>query len=397
MARILQVFNRYVHMGGEEKSVDRIYGHLGQEHEMERCFFESREWTQPGAPGKLGQLRRTLYNAESRAKFEKACEAFRPDVALFHNAFPVGSPSLYHAAKLRGLPVIQYVHNFRPLSVGGTLYASGQFLEEALQGNYWREVRTGAWQGSKLKSAVMALVLRRLHRSGWLENVKAWVCISEFLRGKFVQAGLPAGRVHALRHSWDAMPEAPVAEDGGYYLFLARLVEVKGVEVLLRAWRMLEERMGDRTPELWIGGEGPMEGMVQEMRMKSRKVRFLGLVNGAEKQDALRRCRALLAPSIWWEPLGLVTYEAYDSGKPVLAASSGGLAETVVDGSTGLLHEPGNADALVESVLRLEAMSGEQRGAMGAAGRKWLLENAGVEQWKRAFEAILGPVLRGGA
>jgi glycosyltransferase involved in cell wall biosynthesis len=391
--RILQVFNRYIHMGGEEKSVDRIYAHLRQEHEMERCFFDSRDWTGKDAPGKFTQLRRTLYNHDSRAQFEKACDAFQPDAALFHNVFPVGSPSLYDAAKLRGLPVIQYVHNFRPLSVGGTLYASGQFLEEALRGNYWREVRTGAWQGSKLKSAVMALVLKRLHRSGWLDHVKAWVCISEFLRGKFVQAGLPPERVFAVRHSWDAMPEAPDVEDGGYYLFLARLVEVKGVEVLLHAWRKLEKRMGDRTPELWIGGEGPMEGMVQEMRKKSRKVRFLGLVNGAEKQQALRGCRALLAPSIWWEPLGLVTYEAYDYAKPVLAAASGGLAETVVAGATGFLHEPGNVEALLESVLKMEAMSSEERAAMGMAGRRWLLENARVEEWRGRIDAILQSVL----
>jgi glycosyltransferase involved in cell wall biosynthesis len=393
MARILQVFNRYLHMGGEEKSVDRIHAHLGQEHEMERCFFESRDWTGAGAPGKLGQLRRTFYNAESRAKFEKICETFKPDVALFHNVLPVGSPSLYHAAKLRGLPVIQYVHNFRPLSVGGTLYASGEFLEEALRGNYWREVRTGAWQGSKLKSAVMAMVLKRLHRSGWLDNVKAWVCISEFLRGKFVQAGLPSERVFAVRHSWDAMPEAPAVEDKGYYLFLARLVEVKGVEVLLQAWRKLEERMGDKTPDLWIGGEGPMEELVHEMRQKSRKVRFLGLVSGAEKQQALRGCRALLAPSIWWEPLGLVTYEAYDHAKPVLAAASGGLTETVVDGVTGFLHAPGNVDALLESVVTMETMPSEERAAMGAAGRRWLLENAGVGEWKRRLDEVLRGVL----
>jgi glycosyltransferase involved in cell wall biosynthesis len=392
--RILQVFNRYIHMGGEEKSVDRIYAHLGQEHEMERCFFESRDWTGEGAPGKLAQLRRTLYNHESRAQFEKACDAFKPDVAMFHNVFPVGSPSLYHAAHLRGLPVIQYVHNFRPLSVGGTLYHSGQFLEEALQGDYWREVRTGAWQGSRLKSAVMALVLKRLHRSGWLDSVKAWVCISEFLRDKFVQGGLPAARVFAVRHSWDAMPQAPESEDKGYYLFLSRLVEVKGVEVLLRAWRKLEERLGDKTPNLWIGGEGPMEGMVHEMRKKSSKVHFLGLVNGAEKTSALQHCRALLAPSIWWEPLGLVTYEAYDFGKPVLAAASGGLTETVVDGVTGLLHQPGSVEALMESVLKLEAMVPEQRAAMGAAGREWLLENAGAAEWKQSIDAVLAHAMR---
>lgn len=390
MARILQVFNRYVHMGGEEKSVDRIYAHLRQDHVVERCFFESRDWTGKGAPGKLTQLRRTLYNRGSRAKFESVCDAFKPDVALFHNAFPVGSPSLYHAAFRRKLPIVHYVHNFRPFSVGGTLYSDGEFLEEALRGDYRREVRTGAWQDSKLKSAVMALVLKRLHRSGWLDTVKAWVCISDFLRDKLVQgAGLSSDRVHALRHSWDAMPESPPAEDGGYYLFLGRLVEVKGVQTLLDAWQIIEQQLGDKAPELRIGGEGPLEGLVRDAAQRSRKVRFFGLVQGADKRQSIQGCRAMLAPSIWWEPLGLVTYEAYDFAKPMLAARSGGLSETVSHGETGLLHEPGSPQSLAGDVGVIEKMTPAQRAAMGAAGRKWLLENAGVEEWRRAFDKIL--------
>ncbi|WP_156346250.1 hypothetical protein [Verrucomicrobium spinosum] len=43
------MFNRYVHMGGEEKSVDRIYQHLGEEHVVARCFFESRDWARASA------------------------------------------------------------------------------------------------------------------------------------------------------------------------------------------------------------------------------------------------------------------------------------------------------------------------------------------------------------
>ena len=42
-ARMLQVFNRYLFSGGEEKSVDRIYDQLSGGHEMSRCFFESAE------------------------------------------------------------------------------------------------------------------------------------------------------------------------------------------------------------------------------------------------------------------------------------------------------------------------------------------------------------------
>ena len=389
--RILQVFNRYVHMGGEEKSVDRIYRHLSEHHEMGRCFFESREWTGHNAPGRFEQFRRTLYNHESRRRFELAIDRFKPDVALFHNAFPVGSPSLYHAAHLRGLPIIHYIHNFRPFCVGGTLYSKGGFLEEALSGDYRREVRTGAWQGSRLKSAIMAMVLRRLHRSGWLENVKAWVCISEFMRDKLVQhTGLPRGRFHALRHSWDALPVPVVSDDKGYYLFLARLVEVKGVAELLQAWRILREKLGVNTPELWIGGEGPLEDMVRaEAARAGSHVHHLGLIDGTRKTEVLRHCRAMLAPSLWWEPLGLVTYEAYDYRKPMLAAASGGLIETVVDGKTGLLHPPGNVNVLVDSVITLEAMSPQERAAMGEAGRAWLLQHTSVADWQRHFSEIL--------
>lgn len=392
--RILQVFNRYLFMGGEEKSVDRIYGHLSGEHEMARCFFDSREWTEPGAPGKLGQLRRTFYNRDSAARLERAIKDFRPDALLFHNIYPVGSPSLLHQAQTMGVPVLQFVHNFRPFSVGGTLHVKGQMTPESLRGHYAREVRLGAWQGSVLKSAVFALVLKRLHRSGWLAAVRAWICISEFIRDRFIETGLDPAMVHALRHSWDAMPEAPAPSDGGYHLFLGRLVEQKGVSTLLEAWRLLEAKLGDRTPELRIGGEGPLEGMVAEAAARSSKVRYLGLVAGAAKHEAIAGCRTMLAPSTWWEPLGLVTYEAYDFAKPVLAAASGGLTETIVRGETGLLHEPGSAEGLMKDVCRIESMTPEARAAMGRAGRAWLLANTDRADWLRRFDDVLEGVLR---
>jgi glycosyltransferase involved in cell wall biosynthesis len=397
MARILAVFNRYVYPGGEEMIVDRICRHLSDDHEMASCSFDSRDWIGARSPRRLTQLRRTFYNWDSRESFEKAVRAFRPDVALFHNVFPVGSPSLYHSAQCLGLPVIQYAHSFRPFSVGGTLHASGRLIEESLHGNYWREVWYGAWQASVVKSAAMALVLRRLHASGWLGCVKAWICVSDFLRDKFVSAGLPREQVFALRHSWDAaLLEPGPPQDDGYYLFLGRLVDIKGVSVLLNAWRMLQTRLGDRTPWLQIGGEGPLDGLVREAAACGLRVRALGWIATAAKATALRRCRAVIAPSTCWEALGLVTYEAYDVGKPMLAARSGGLTETVQHGVTGLLHEPGNAQALAADVLRMEAMGAQLREGMGLRGRAWLLEHADVTHWKHRFAAVLSKVISGG-
>ena len=387
--KITQVFNRYLHPGGEEKSVDRIFAHLSQRHEVSRCFFDSREWKEPGAPGKLGQAARLFYNPESRRRFEQSLAEHPADVALFHNLYPVASPSLYRSAQKRGLPVVQYLHNFRPFCVSGTVYARGQMLTEALHGNYWREVRFASWQDSVVKSAIFAVMLRMLHASGWMRSVKAWVAISEFMRDRLVEAGVDASRIHALRHSWDAMSEAPAPEDGGYYLYLARLVEVKGVEPLLKAWNALRTQLGDRTPALHIAGEGPLEAMVKQHAEHNPSIKFLGLIDGDTKAIELRGCRAMLVPSTWWEPLGLVVYEAYDYAKPVLAARAGGLIETVSHGETGLMHEPGNVEELVRDVLAMEAHSSDQRQVMGNAGRQWLLRETSVKAWQDRFDEIL--------
>jgi glycosyltransferase involved in cell wall biosynthesis len=389
MSLLLQVFNRYLHTGGEEKSVDRIFKHVSGRHEVSRCFFDSADWKQPGAPGVAGQAMRLFYNAESRRHFETAMNEHKPDVTLFHNLYPVASPSLYKAALKRRLPVIQYLHNFRPFCVSGTVYARGQILEEALRGDYWREVKFASWQGSVVKSAVFALMLKMLHASGWLESVKAWVAISEFMRDRLVAAGVPADRIFALRHSWDALPEAPAGGDGGCYLFLGRLVEVKGLEPLLKAWQVLRAQHGTRTPGLQIAGEGPLESMVRNHAATNPSVHYLGLISGDQKHEALRCCRALVVPSTWWEPLGLVTYEAYDFAKPVLAARSGGLIETVIPGTTGLLHEPGSVEGIVRDVLAMEARSAAERTAMGTAGREWLLREAGVKAWQDRFDEIV--------
>jgi glycosyltransferase involved in cell wall biosynthesis len=118
-----------------------------------------------------------------------------------------------------------------------------------------------------------------------------------------------------------------------------------------------------------------------------RSVRFAGQLSGAEKKRALEESRAMIVPSLWWEPLGLVVYEAYEYCRPVLAASSGGLTEVVVDGETGLLHEAGNAKQIAQQVTEMEADAANRR-ALGRQGRAWLEQNADENQWRENFSKI---------
>lgn len=391
---LLQLFNRYRERGGEEQSAERIFHHAQRDFHMERLWWDSRDWDGPDAPGKLGQLRRFFYNPDSARDITRLVDEHQVKALLCHNIYPIGSPSLYHTAQKLGLPVIQYLHNFRPFSVGGPLWAKDHVAVESMKLQHREEVLAGAWQGSVFKSALFSLVLKRLHASGWLDSVKCWIAISDFIRTKFIEAGIPADRIHTLRHCWEPQNTKTDLPDHGYYLYLARLIPEKGVAVALHAWRILEATLGPACPKLIVGGTGSQEDKVRAAAEASDKIEFLGFVEGPEKQRLIENCRAMLAPSVWWEALGLVTYEAYDCYKPMLASASGGLTETIKDGITGFHHETGNATDLAHSVQKLESLSPDARRAMGEAGHRWLIEEASQSHWQNRFTDIVSSVLK---
>jgi glycosyltransferase involved in cell wall biosynthesis len=391
---ILHVFNRYLQTGGEELAVEKIHKQLVESYDITRCFFSSADWSGPSAPNAISQAMRFFYNPESAHSFEESLSQTEAKVALFHNIYPVGSPSLYRTALRQRIPVIQYLHNFRPFSVGASLYYNGRVETAPLRGDYLGEVVAGVWQG-RLKSALCAMMLKSLHRSGWLESVKAWVAISNFMAEQLTSAGvIRRDRMHVLRHAWEAMPEKPSHEDAGHYLFLGRLIPEKGIEPMLQSWHELKRHLGNRTPPLHVAGSGVLERQVRNAAACNDSIHYLGQISGLQKSEELRTCRALVAPSVWWEPLGLITYEAYDYGKPVLAARAGGLTETVQQGKTGLLHTPGKVSALVADVLTMGKMSSEERQQMGECGRDWLLREASLQKWLKGFDEILQAALQ---
>jgi glycosyltransferase involved in cell wall biosynthesis len=250
-----------------------------------------------------------------------------------------------------------------------------------------------AWEGSYAKTGLLAYYLRRFQKQGRLDSVTRWIAVSDFMRSKFIDAGIPAKRIFTLRHCWQPVaPIRPVLE-GDYYLFLGRLVNEKGLQTLLEAWTLLEDELGPRCPRLIIGGTGPEEARVRGIALASRRITCAGFVASDEKAELLAHCRGVIVPSIWWEPLGLIVYEAYDHQRPVLAAMAGGLIETVQHGKTGYLHEPGAAECLANDVERMEAIGRDGRAAMGIAARQWLELSASPAVWRKELHRLLSEII----
>ncbi len=97
------------------------------------------------------------------------------------------------------------------------------------------------------------------------------------------------------------------------------------------------------------------------------RVRFIGPVGRAEVPPLLRSADAVVCLP-WYEPLGVVAVQAMACGRPVVASAVGGLADTVIDGVTGLLVPP-RQPRMAAAVLRRTLGAPSTAQALGVAGR----------------------------
>jgi glycosyltransferase involved in cell wall biosynthesis len=123
---------------------------------------------------------------------------------------------------------------------------------------------------------------------------------------------------------------------------------VKGIDLLLRAFARL--RAIAPTATLRIVGRGSQRAALEQLTAALDLVGvvdFRGYVAPSEVEHQLTDAWALVVPSLWAEPLGLVALEAIARGVPVIASANGGLGEVVRHGTSGFVFPNGDEDALL--------------------------------------------------
>lgn len=141
------------------------------------------------------------------------------------------------------------------------------------------------------------------------------------------------------------------AEDGDFYLSVARLEPLKRVDMVIDAFRRMPER------QLVVASGGSESGRLRERAAGSSNIHFTGWLEERELQRLVGRARAVIYIPVD-EDFGMSPLEAMAAGKPVIGVAEGGLLETVVSGETGLLIEGAPEAASIQGAV--EAL--EQRG-----------------------------------
>jgi glycosyltransferase involved in cell wall biosynthesis len=273
-------------------------------------------------------------------------DGFAPELLHVHTEGPLGLAGRRYALE-RGIPLVTSFHTHFPQYAQH--YGAG-----ALAPLVWRWL---AWfHGPAALTLTPGEATRdELERHG-LTAAQVWG------RGVDAHHFQPSRRDAAWRR-WLAG-----GDETAIVLHVGRLAPEKNLEILIAAWRLARERLGQRATFV-VAGEGPLERrIVTELPF----VRQLGFLPRNRLANLYASSDLCVLPSAS-ETCGLVALEAMASGIAVIAADAGGLRESVRHAETGVLLPPNDALAFAAEIEAL-VLDPERRFRLAAAAREWALE-----------------------
>jgi glycosyltransferase involved in cell wall biosynthesis len=177
-------------------------------------------------------------------------------------------------------------------------------------------------------------------------------------------------------------------------VIVGHLSEVKGYPAFLEAAAQIKARL-PRCRFLAVGGETLTPGYGAILKAMTARlelgdaVQFLGWRD--DVPEIFRAADVMVLPSLE-EGMPLVVLEAMACGLPVVATHVNGIPEEVVDGETGLLVAPKDADGLAQNILAL-LLDPERGRQMGAAGRRRVEQQFTLPQFVARVEQLYCQVL----
>jgi glycosyltransferase involved in cell wall biosynthesis len=237
----------------------------------------------------------------------------KPDVVHLHN---VMNPVVLEWAALRPGRVLTVQDHRYFCPTRGKWTLQGQVCLKAMS----REVCAACFEDSAYFGEVLGLTERRLAA---VRRLPVSV-LSRYMREELVAAGVPARSIQVVPPFVHDLDLQARADGPPCVLFVGRLAESKGVKEAVKAWR----RSGVDLP-LVLAGTGPLRAELEAeaAKMKGPPLEVLGWVERDRLAALYQRAGALIFPSRWQEPFGIVGIEALSFGVPVVAWESGAVDE----------------------------------------------------------------------
>ncbi len=193
------------------------------------------------------------------------------------------------------------------------------------------------------------------------DYASGFLCVSQFVADCLAAQGFPKSKLITHYIGIDLAQMTPPRQRNGRLLFIGRLVDKKGVDILLAAMRRLQNAQSGKMSSwkslgLDIAGAGPLEDTLREQAADLPSVRFLGWQKPQQLASIMRTAQAVVVPSRIaadgdCEGLPTVVLESIRAGLPVVATNHAGIPEIICDQETGFLVPENDPDSLAAALL----------------------------------------------
>lgn len=329
---------------------------------------------------------RRYHCAANARALRRAIAETKPDVIYIWEVTGIGTTSLMRTLARVDIPIVFHLGSY------WLLFANNPETEQ-----------------SRIKVTGLK---RRLVGSFPIPQHASMIAVSETVKEQHVKAGIDPSRIEVIYNGIDAsfltLPEAGQTRATGeekrpfQLLYVGRLRMEKGIAVIFKALALLAKERdlaagGELPFHLHIFGSGDkvyideLQTLLHENEL-TQAVTFHGKIPQQELIAWYDRADAMLVPSLWKEPFGLVIAEGMARRLPVIASNLGGPAEILTHEANGLLVKPGDEQELALAIGRLlddKAL----RERLGNAARQTVEERFTIESDARHVEEHLRRVV----
>ena len=231
-----------------------------------------------------------------------------------------------------------------------------------------------------------------------LKNLQSYangfLCVSKFIAQRLADQGFPRHKLITHYIGINCKNIIKPTIKNGPMLFVGRLTKKKGVDLLLKAIRKLQEKKGP-LPSLYIAGSGSQEESLKKLANGLKTIKFIGWQNHIALQKIMKDAQAVVVPSQEaddgdCEGLPTVILEAIRAGTVVIATNHAGIPEIIEDKVSGLLTPEGDINALADSLQYVMLNQNKIVSFVKTAQSRLIKDFNATKQSQRLQEILLG-------
>lgn len=384
--KILVIHTKYQFFGGEDSVVAQEVELLKTHYKVETIFFQNHS-------GLLGaiQFLFSIWNIWSSILVKKKLKQFQPDIVHVHNWHFASGPLIFRTINKLKVPVILTLHNYRLLCPSATLLNKRKLFLHSLSQNFpFKAIQQQVYRNSWVQTFWLAFVVWFHNKIGTWQIINKYICLTQNSIDLFKNSKLDIpNKSFIIKPNFtlrDNITKNTETEKNSF-LFIGRLSEEKGINVLLESFYKLPYK-------LKIVGEGPLKSKVIQAVKHNSNIEYLGTLNKKDINLELQKTEALIFPSIWNETFGMVIIEAFSNKCAVISSNIGAPLSIIKNNKNGIHFKYGNSNDLIRIIHKWMKLSLNEKDKIRNNAYDSFEKLYSKQRQKQYFRLIINNILK---